>query len=45
MLQLIDLERFPLDRVSPPDRKTHVPEQLNDFSGILDIGYIRCLAF
>ena len=22
MLQLIDLERFPLDRVIPPDRKT-----------------------
>ncbi|QXX74535.1 hypothetical protein MHY1_01349 [Methylovirgula sp. HY1] len=22
MLQLIDLEHFPLDRVSPPDRKT-----------------------
>ncbi|QXX74381.1 hypothetical protein MHY1_01193 [Methylovirgula sp. HY1] len=22
MLQLIDLARFPLDRVSPPDRKT-----------------------
>ena len=22
MLQLIDLERFPIDRVIPPDRKT-----------------------
>ncbi|QXX73222.1 hypothetical protein MHY1_00016 [Methylovirgula sp. HY1] len=29
MLRLLDLERVPLDRVSPPDRKTRYPNFLS----------------